>query len=210
MAQLLQHGFNLTKPHMTALADAIKNKTGVILSLLNKQLMGEHILPVTKSIINRIEKAVTTGKGLKITFSNTALQRAHKRGGIAFLPALAAAAPLAASALSPLISKGVDALFGLFKGKGLIVPGASGGKLQLIPLDQVDPGTMVIHIGKGLFLPGTIAAYRGDGILEDIIDLGKKLPGAAKSAAHTIADYAEEVPNIPGWMHEKVKKKRSA
>ena len=127
------YSVSLTEGQKANLARAYKNRSPITIRLKNDQLKGNFPLLLTKTQINRINKADKTGVDINISKKQISAQ--SKNGG--FLGALALAsflprtvlptvariapkvvAPLATGAFSGLASTGVSIIFG----NGLIFP----------------------------------------------------------------------------------------
>ena len=123
----------LTEGQLKRLASAFKNKSPITLRLLKGNLSGQHELMLTKTQINKLNKAKKNGVGSDIKISKTQISKITKDGGSLFgslisigskfLPmatkvASKAAPAIASGALSALGSLGIDKIFG----KGIEIP----------------------------------------------------------------------------------------
>ena len=125
------YSVSLTEGQKANLARAFKNRSPMTIRLKNDQLKGNFPLLLTKTQINRINKAVKTGVDINISKKQISAQSKNGRflGALpsflarTVLPTLARIAPkvvppLATGALSGLASTGVSKIFG----NGLILP----------------------------------------------------------------------------------------
>ena len=144
MTTYLEYHVNLSDGQKANLAKAIKNGSELTLRLKNNQLRGNDELMLTKTQVNKIQKAVANKTGVDIKISKTQIRKSVKQGGSLFsslitlgakaLPYVTKAAStalpaLATGAVSALGSLGVDKIFG--KGQG-----QTGG--FLIPQNKID------------------------------------------------------------------------
>ena len=135
MTTYLEYHVNLSDGQKTNLAKAIKNGSELTLRLKNNQLRGNDELMLTKTQVNKIQKAVANKTGADIKISKTQIRKSVKQGGSLFgslavlgakaLPYVTRAASkalpaLATGAVSALGSLGVDKIFG--KKGGFLIP----------------------------------------------------------------------------------------
>ena len=131
MTTYLEYHVNLSDGQKENLAKAMKTGSELTLRLKNNQLRGGDELMLTKTQLNKIQKAVTNKTGVDIKISKTQIRRYVKQGGNLFsslamlgakaLPYAAKIAPaLATGAVSALGSLGVNKIFGQ-KG-GFLIP----------------------------------------------------------------------------------------
>ena len=143
MTTYLEYHVNLSDGQKANLAKAIKTGSELTLRLKNNQLRGNDELMLTKTQVNKIQKAITSKTGVDIKSSKTQIRKSVKQGGSLFsslitlgakaLPYVTSAASkalpaLATGAVSALGSLGVDKIFG----KGV----QTGG--FLIPQNKID------------------------------------------------------------------------
>ena len=142
MTNYLEYHVNLSEGQKENLAKALNTGSEITLRLKNNQLRGSDELMLTKTQVNKIQKAVSKKSGVDFKISKTQIRNSVKRGGNLFssrallgakaLPfaskAAAKALPaLATGAVSALGSLGIDKMFG--KGmKGVF----------LIPQNKID------------------------------------------------------------------------
>ena len=136
MTTYLEYHVNLSDGQKKKnLAKAMKTGSELTLRLKNNQLSGGDELMLTKTQLNKIQKAVTNKTGVDIKISKTQIRRSVKQGGSLFsslallgakaLPYVTKAASkalpaLATGAVSALGSLGVNKIFGQ-KG-GFLIP----------------------------------------------------------------------------------------
>ena len=143
MTPYLEYHVNLSHGQKANLAKAIKTGSQLTLRLKNNQLRGNDELMLTKTQVNKIQKAITSKTGADINISKTQRRKSVKQGGSIFsslislgakaLPYVTSAASkalpaLATGAVSALGSLGVDKIFG----KGVQTDGF------LIPQNKID------------------------------------------------------------------------
>jgi hypothetical protein len=128
MTEYQEHGLNITTSQLKKILTAGQKKTTVTIRISKKNLHGDHKLLLTKSQINKINKATS---GLDLKLSITQIKKIHKRfvdlqkenntktGG--FLPLLA---------LLPLIFGGLGAAGGIAGGISSAVSSANSAKAQ--------------------------------------------------------------------------------
>ena len=142
MTSYLEYHVNLSEGQKENLAKAIKTGSELTLRLKNNQLSGRDELMLTKTQVNKIQKAVANRSGVDIKISKTQIRKSVREGGSLFsslamlgaraLPFVTKAASkalpaLATGAVSALGSLGVDKMFG---------KGQSG--VFLIPPNKID------------------------------------------------------------------------
>ena len=189
----------LTEGQLKRLASAFKNKSPITLRLTNGNLTGQHELMLTKTQINKLNKAKKSGVGSDIKISKTQISKITKDGGSLFgsllslgtklLPmatkvASKAAPALASGALSALGSLGIDKIFG----KGIEIPKKFFPQLNslinLFTKKQIENLNKVSQSGGKLYFKPTQRQINGGllGTLAAIgipmaIDLASKLFG---------------------------------
>ena len=138
MTKYFEYGVNLSVGQKENLAKAIQTNSELTLRLKKNQLSGSDELMLTKTQLNKIQKAAANRTGVDIKISKSQIRKAVKQGGSLFsslamvgakaLPFVTKALPaLATGAVSALGSLGIDKIFG----KGL-----TGG--FLIPQNKID------------------------------------------------------------------------
>ena len=143
MTPYLEYHLNLSDGQKANLAKVIKTGSELTLRLKNNQLRGNDELMLTKTQVNKIQKAITSKTGADIKISKTQIRKSVKRGGRLFsslialgakaLPYVTSAASkalpaLATGAVSALGSLGIDKIFG---------KGVQTGDV-LIPQNKID------------------------------------------------------------------------
>ena len=133
MTKYFEYGVNLSEGQKTNLAKAIQTNSELTLRLKNNQLRGSDELMLTKTQLNKIQKAASNRTGVDVNFSKTQIRKAVKQGGSLFsslamlgakaLPFVSKALPaLATGAVSALGSLGVDKIFGKGMTGGFLIP----------------------------------------------------------------------------------------
>ena len=137
MANYFEYGVNLSDGQKTNLARAIKTGSELTLRLKNNQLSGGDELMLTKTQLNKIQKAVSNKTGVDINISKSQIRKSVKQGGSLFsslallgakaLPYATKAASkalpaLATGAVSALGSLGIDKIFGKGQSGGFLIP----------------------------------------------------------------------------------------
>ena len=137
MTNYLEYGVNLSDGQKTNLARAIKTGSELTLRLKNNQLQGGDELMLTKTQLNKIQKAIKNKTGVDINISKSQIRKSVKQGGSLFsslallgakaLPYAAKAASkalpaLATGAVSVLGSLGIDKIFGKGQSGGFLIP----------------------------------------------------------------------------------------
>ena len=131
------YGVNLSQGQLQKLKKAYDDNSEITIRLGKNDLKGPHELMLTKTQINRINKALKNGTGTDIKISKTQIRKAIIRGGSLWsslislgtkaLPfvtkGVSKVAPhLATGALSALGSLGIDKIFGNGMQGGAILP----------------------------------------------------------------------------------------
>lgn len=131
MSNLIQHSLHLTENNLKKIANSIEKSLPVTLQFLNKHLNGSHPMMLLKTQLGKINKAIKTGKGLRMNFSASHLKKMTKHGGFlaALLPFLAETVlpaltgtvlpALASGALGGLATYGVNKAIKAAEGNGL-------------------------------------------------------------------------------------------
>ena len=81
MTEYLPHGVNLSPNRKLKLAKALEQKTPITIRLSHNQLHGPDELLLTKTQINKIQKAKGLGKGVDIKISKTQITKVVRKGG---------------------------------------------------------------------------------------------------------------------------------
>lgn len=131
MTTLIEKLMHLTDGNVKKMAQAINHSLPVTLQFMNKHLTGSHPMMLLKGQLSKIEKALKSGTGVRLTFSPTQLKKMTKHGGFlaALLPFLAETVlpaltstvlpALASGALGGLATYGVNKAIKAAEGSGL-------------------------------------------------------------------------------------------
>ena len=137
MTKYFEYGVNLSVGQKESLARAIQTNSELTLRLKNNQLRGSDELMLTKTQLNKIQKAASNRTGVDLKISKTQIRKAVKQGGSLFsslamlgakaLPFVAKATSkaipaLATGAVSALGSLGIDKIFGKGMTGGFLIP----------------------------------------------------------------------------------------
>ena len=137
MTKYFEYGVNLSVGQKENLAKAIQTNSELTLRLKNNQLRGSDELMLTKTQLNKIQKAASNRTEVDIKISKTQIRKAVKQGGSLFsslamlgakaLPFVTKAASkalpaLATGAVSALGSLGIDKIFGKGMTGGFLIP----------------------------------------------------------------------------------------
>ena len=137
MTKYFEYGVNLSVGQKENLAKAIQTNSELTLRLKNNQLSGSDELMLTKTQLNKIQKAASNRTGVDLKISKTQIRKAVKQGGSLFsslamlgakaLPFVTKAASkalpaLATGAVSALGSLGIDKIFGKGMTGGFLIP----------------------------------------------------------------------------------------
>ena len=137
MTKYFEYGVNLSVGQKENLAKAIQTNSELTLRLKNNQLRGSDELMLTKTQLNKIQKAAAHRTGVDLKISKTQIRKAVKQGGSLFsslamlgakaLPFVTKAASkalpaLATGAVSALGSLGIDKIFGKGMTGGFLIP----------------------------------------------------------------------------------------
>ena len=148
------YGVNLSQGQLQKLKKAYDNNSEITIRLGKNNLKGSHEMMLTKTQINRINKALKNGTGTEIKISKTQIRKAIIRGGSLWSSLLSLGAkalplvtkgvskvapPLATGALSALGSLGIDKIFGSGP------PASRGGAMY--------PEAIVKALQKGIEVP---------------------------------------------------------
>ena len=140
----IPHGVTLSQNQRLKLAKALEKRpvTGITIRLSHNELTGPDELMLTKTQIGRIQKGLTSGKGVDIKISKTQIGKVVKKGGSLFsslaalVPQLLPKAMQVASKVVPGLAMGALGSLGNFTMDKILGQGMSGG--FLIPQDKVD------------------------------------------------------------------------
>ena len=137
MTKYFEYGVNLSVGQKENLAKAIQTNSELTLRLKNNQLRGSDELMLTKTQLNKIQKAASNRTWVDLKISKTQIRKAVKQGGSLFsslamlgakaLPFVTKAASkalpaLATGAVSALGSLGIDKIFGKGMTGGFLIP----------------------------------------------------------------------------------------
>ena len=137
MTTYLEYHVNLSDGQKENLAKAMKTGSELTLRLKNNQLRGNDELMLTKTQVNKIQKAVKNKTGADIKISKTQIRKSVKQEGSLFsslamlgakaLPYVTKSASkmvpaLATGAVSALGSLGIDKIFGKGMKDGFLIP----------------------------------------------------------------------------------------
>ena len=144
MTQYFPYGVRLSEGQMEKLSRAYANKSPITLRLEKSDLAGNDEVMLTKTQIERIQKAMGMNKGVDIKISKSQIRNVVRHGGslwtslaglsskvlpMALPLAKKAIPPLATGALSGLASLGVDKLFGSGQKCGFLIPDSKVNQL---------------------------------------------------------------------------------
>ena len=137
MTKYFEYGVNLSVGQKENLAKAIQTNSELTLRLKNNQLRGSDELMLTKTQLNKIQKAAANQTGVDLKISKTQIRKSVREGGSLFsslamlgakaLPFVTKAASkalpaLATGAVSALGSLGIDKIFGKGMTGGFLIP----------------------------------------------------------------------------------------
>ena len=168
MTTYYEYKVNLSKGQKEKLAKAVINSSPITLRLSKNELVGNDEMMLTKSQINKLQKAKQKNSGAEIKISKSQIQKSVKQGGSLWTSLLklppfltkgvSKVAPhLATGALSALGSLGIDEIFGSgvlpdsvvkMIQKGIEVPVKF--LVNLINLDEMLTKAQKTLIGKGM------------------------------------------------------------
>ena len=81
MTKYFEYGVNLSVGQKENLAKAIQTNSELTLRLKNNQLSGSDELMLTKTQLNKIQKAASNRTGVDLKISKTQIRKAVKHGG---------------------------------------------------------------------------------------------------------------------------------
>ena len=133
MTKYFEYGVNLSEGQKTNLAKAIQTNSELTLRLKNNQLRGSDELMLTKTQLNKIQKAASNRTGVDLKISKSQIRKVVQGGslfsslamlGAKALPFVASKAlpALATGAVSALGSLGIDKIFGKGMTGGFLIP----------------------------------------------------------------------------------------
>ena len=133
MTNYFEYGVNLSVGQKENLAKAIQTNSELTLRLKNNQLRGSDELMLTKTQLNKIQKAAASRTGVDLKISKTQIRKVVQGGslfsslamlGAKALPFVASKAlpALATGAVSALGSLGIDKIFGKGMTGGFLIP----------------------------------------------------------------------------------------
>ena len=142
----IPHGVTLSQNQRVKLAKALEKREPITIRLSHSELTGPDELMLTKTQIGRINRGLTSGKGVDIKISKTQIGKVVKKGGSLFsslaalVPTLLPKAMQVASKVVPGLAMGALGSLGNFTmdkilGQGHTTPMCGG---FLIPQDKVD------------------------------------------------------------------------
>ena len=160
MTKYINYKIHLSEGQKRKVKKSLSNKEDITLKLSHADLAGEDdILALTKTQINRINKAINEGRGITISLSQTQIKynTKMKGGSLAALAGILARAALIAKTLGTTI--GLSALSGAAQTG---IQKLLGGGLYL----NKNGHTMQVQSdGRGLFLyPTSGKGFKGDGL----------------------------------------------
>ena len=172
MTTYYEYKVNLSKGQKEKLAKAVKNSSPITLRLSKNTLLGNDEMMLTKSQINKLQKAKQKNSGAEIKISKSQIKKSIKQGGSLWtllislgtkaLPfmtkGVSKVAPhLATGALSALGSLGIDKIFGSGVLPDSVVKMIQKGievqvkfLVNLINLDEMLTKAQKTLIGKGI------------------------------------------------------------
>ena len=129
MTTYYSHGVSLSNGQRQRLAKAYNNNAAITLRLSSNELTGPDQLMLTRTQINKIQKAMSQGTGVDVKINKSQIRKAVQHGG-----------PL----WSSLISLGTKVLPYAIKGVSKVAPALASGALSTL-------GSLVIDkiFGKG-------------------------------------------------------------
>ena len=235
MTNYFEYGVNLSEGQKESLAKAIQTNSELTLRLKNHQLSGSDELMLTKTQLNKIQKAAASRTGVDLKISKSQIRKSVKEGGSLFsslamlgakaLPFVASKAlpALATGAVSALGSLGIDKIFGKGMTGGFLIPQnkidqliqykdwlTKGQKEQILAAVQ-SGGQLVINPTakqSGGFL-GSLLASIG---IPLALEMGSKLFGKGlalpRKAGHGLMTMPKPPPFYGNWEGRGKKKGR--
>ena len=237
MTNYFEYGVNLSVGQKENLAKAIQTNSELTLRLKNNQLRGSDELMLTKTQLNKIQKAASNRTGVDLKISKSQIRKVVQGGslfsslamlGAKALPFVTKAASkalpaLATGAVSALGSLGIDKIFGKGMTGGFLIPQnkidqliqhknllTKGQKEQILAAVQ-SGGDLVINPTtkqRGGFL-GSLLASIG---IPLALEMGSKLFGKGmtlpRKAGHGLMTMPKPPPPFYGNWEGRGKKKR--
>ena len=145
----IPHGVTLSQNQRVKLAKALEKREPITIRLSHSELTGPDELMLTKTQIGRINRGLTSGKGVDIKISKTQIGKVVKKGGSLFsslaalVPTLLPKAMQVASKVVPGLAMGALGSLGNFTmdkilGQGHTTPTRTQVGGFLIPQDKID------------------------------------------------------------------------
>lgn len=182
MSNYIEFGVNLTDGQKSKLKSAIKNNSELTLRLKHSQLSGSDELMLTKTQINKIAKAASTGTGVDVKISKTQIRKAVKYGGNLFgalmnigaklLPYAAKAVPALATGAASAVG---EKLLKKIMGSGITIPESYYKYLPMLKPDLLESQIKLINklygSGKPVKIMPTSEQIHG-GLLGTLASIG--------------------------------------
>ena len=140
----IPHGVTLSQNQRLKLATALKKREPITIRLSHSELTGPDELMLTKTQIGRINRGLTSGKGVDIKISKTQIGKVVKKGGSLFsslaalVPTLLPKAMQITSKVVPGLAMGALGSLGNFTMDKILGQGHSQVGGFLIPQDKID------------------------------------------------------------------------
>ena len=237
MTKYFEYGVNLSVGQKENLAKAIQTNSELTLRLKNNQLSGSDELMLTKTQLNKIQKAASNRTGVDLKISKTQIRKVVQGGslfsslamlGAKALPFVTKAASkalpaLATGAVSALGSLGIDKIFGKGMTGGFLIPQNKIDQLiqhkNLLTKAQKEQILAAVQSGGELVINPT-AKQRG-GFLGSLLasigiplalEMGSKLFGKGmtlpRKAGHGLMTMPKPPPFYGNWEGRGKKKGR--
>ena len=237
MTKYFEYDVNLSVGQKENLAKAIQTNSELTLRLKNNQLSGSDELMLTKTQLNKIQKAASNRTGVDLKISKTQIRKSVKQGGSLFsslamlgakaLPFVTKAASkalpaLATGAVSALGSLGIDKIFGKGMTGGFVIPQNKIDQLiqhkNLLTKGQKEQILAAVQSGGQLVINPT--AKQSGGFLGSLpasigiplaLEMGSKLFGKGltlpRKAGHGLMTMPKPPPPFYGNWEGRGKKK---
>ena len=140
----IPHGVTLSQNQKSRLAKALKNREPITIRLSRSELTGPDTLMLTKTQIGRIQRSLSSGKGVDIKITKTQIGKVVQKGGSLFsslaalVPTLLPKAMQVASKVVPGLAMGALGSLGNFTMDKILGQGHSQVGGFLIPQDKID------------------------------------------------------------------------
>ena len=234
MTKYFEYGVNLSEGQKTNLAKAIQTNSELTLRLKNNQLRGSDELMLTKTQLNKIQKAASNRTGVDLKISKTQIRKVVQGGslfsslamlGAKALPFVASKAlpALATGAVSALGSLGIDKIFGKGMTGGFLIPQNKIDQLiqhkNLLTKAQKEQILAAVQSGGQLVINPT--AKQSGGFLGSLLasigiplalEMGSKLFGKGmtlpRKAGHGLMTMPKPPPFYGNWEGRGKKKGR--